>query len=122
MLSLPIILAMALSVGYSLHLVNSFRSAFYVSGKRKEAVISSVENTGWPLFFTVVTTVVSLLSFLTTELKPIHWMGLTSAAMVFAVYLYVSILIPILKSNHLNLDEPVILVLRPLPLLPFVLY
>lgn len=98
MLSLPIILAMALSVGYSLHLVNSFRSAFYVSGKRKEAVISSVENTGWPLFFTVVTTVVSLLSFLTTELKPIHWMGLTSAAMVFAVYLYVSILIPILMS------------------------
>lgn len=98
MLSVPVILAMALSVGYSIHLVNSFRNSFYKLGKRKEAVIDSIENTGWPLFFTVVTTAVSVLSFLTVDLQPMHWMGLTSAAMVFAVYVYVSILIPILMS------------------------
>ena len=98
MMSVPIVLAMALSVGYSIHLVNSFKTSFYVIGKRKEAVIDSIENTGWPLFFTVVTTVVSVLSFLTTDLKPMRWMGATSAAMVFAVYFYVSILIPILMS------------------------
>ncbi|UTY33666.1 efflux RND transporter permease subunit [Treponema putidum] len=98
MLSVPIILAMALSVGYAIHLVNSFRNSFYAIGKRKEAVIDSIENTGWPLFFTVVTTVASVLSFLTVDLEPMHWMGLTSAAMVFAVYIYVSILIPILMS------------------------
>lgn len=98
MLSVPIILAMALSVGYSIHLVNSFRNSFYAIGKRKEAVIDSIENTGWPLFFTVVTTVASVLSFLTVDLDPMHWMGYTSAAMVFAVYVYVSILIPILMS------------------------
>jgi len=98
MLSVPIILAMALSVGYSIHLVNSFRNSFYAIGKRKEAVIDSIENTGWPLFFTVVTTVASVLSFLTVDLDPMHWMGLASAAMVFAVYVYVSILIPILMS------------------------
>lgn len=98
MMSVPIVLAMALSVGYSIHLVNSFKTGFYAIGKRKEAVIDSIENTGWPLFFTVVTTVVSVLSFLTTDLKPMRWMGAASAAMVFAVYVYVSVLIPILMS------------------------
>ena len=98
MMSVPIVLAMALSVGYSIHLVNSFKTSFYAIGKRKEAVIDSIENTGWPLFFTVVTTVVSVLSFLTTDLRPMRWMGAASAAMVFAVYVYVSVLIPILMS------------------------
>ena len=98
MMSVPIVLAMALSVGYSIHLVNSFKTGFYAIGKRKEAVIDSIENTGWPLFFTVVTTVVSVLSFLTTDLRPMRWMGAASAAMVFAVYVYVSVLIPILMS------------------------
>ena len=98
MMSVPIVLAMALSVGYSIHLVNSFKTSFYDLGKRKEAVVASIENTGWPLFFTVVTTAASVLSFLTTDLKPIRWMGATSAAMVFAVYIYVSVLIPILMS------------------------
>ena len=98
MMSVPIVLAMALSVGYSIHLVNSFKTSFYALGKRKEAVIDSIENTGWPLFFTVVTTVVSVLSFLTTDLKPMRWMGAASASMVFAVYVYVSVLIPILMS------------------------
>ena len=98
MMSVPIVLAMALSVGYSIHLVNSFKTSFYELGKRKEAVIASIENTGWPLFFTVVTTVVSVLSFLTTDLKPMRWMGAASASMVFAVYVYVSVLIPILMS------------------------
>lgn len=102
MLSLPIILAMALAVGYSIHLLNSFRSSFYQIGDRHAAVIESIENTGWPLFFTVVTTVVSVLSFLTTDLKPIRWVGVTSAAMVFTVYLYVSLLIPILMSFGKN--------------------
>ena len=98
MMSVPIVLAMALSVGYSIHLVNSFKTSFYAIGKRKEAVVASIENTGWPLFFTVVTTAVSVLSFLTTDLRPIRWMGAASAAMVFAVYVYVSVLIPILMS------------------------
>ena len=98
MMSVPIVLAMALSVGYSIHLVNSFKTSFYELGKRKEAVVASIENTGWPLFFTVVTTAVSVLSFLTTDLRPVRWMGGTSAAMVFAVYIYVSVLIPILMS------------------------
>ena len=98
MTSLPILLAMALSVGYSLHLLNSFKHYFYISGKRKEAIIQSIEETGWPLFFTVVTTVVSVLSFLTTSLRPIRWVGLSCAMTVLAVYIYIAILLPIAMS------------------------
>ena len=98
MLSLPILLAMALSIGYSIHLLNSFKHYFYIQGKRKEAVIKSIEETGWPLFFTVVTTVVSLLSFLTTSLSPIRWVGLTCALTVLSVYFYTATLIPIIMS------------------------
>ncbi|MGI5172733.1 MMPL family transporter [Treponema sp. OMZ 840] len=98
MITLPVMLAMALSVGYSVHLFSSFRRYFYMHGKRKQAVIESVENTGWALLFTVITTVGSLLSLLTTGLTSVRWVGSACAATVFAVYIYVSILIPILLS------------------------
>ena len=99
---LPILLAMALSVGYSLHLLNSFKHYFYILGNRKEAIIQSIEETGWPLFFTVVTTVVSVLSFLTTSLRPIRWVGLSCAMSVLSVYIYVSTLLPIAMSFGKN--------------------
>ncbi|MGP1415112.1 MAG: efflux RND transporter permease subunit [Treponema sp.] len=98
MMTLPILLAMALSIGYSIHLLNSFKHYFYISGKRKEAVIQSIEETGWPLLFTVITTVVSVLSFLTTSLTPIRWGGAISACTVLAVYFYTATLIPIIMS------------------------
>ena len=98
MMTLPILLAMALSIGYSIHLLNSFKHYFYISGKRKEAVIQSIEETGWPLLFTVITTVVSVLSFLTTSLTPIRWVGAISACTVLAVYFYTATLIPIIMS------------------------
>jgi len=98
MMTLPVLLALALSVGYSIHLLNSFKHYFYITGKRKESVIQSIEETGWPLFFTVVTTVVSVLSFLTTSLEPIRWVGLSCAMSVMAVYLYTAILLPIVMT------------------------
>jgi len=98
MVSIPILLAMALSVGYSIHLINSFKHCFYKLGKRKEAVITSIEETGSPLFFTVITTIVSVLSFLTTSLYPLRWLGGACAATVFSVYIYASFLIPIIMS------------------------
>ncbi len=98
MTSLPILLALALSVGYSIHLLNSFKHYFYITGKRRESVIQSIEETGWPLFFTVITTVVSVLSFLTTSLEPIRWVGLSCAMTVMAVYIYTAVLLPIAMS------------------------
>ncbi|MBQ9627273.1 MAG: MMPL family transporter [Treponema sp.] len=98
MVTLPILLGMALSVGYSVHYVNSFRMHFRRTGLRKDSVIKAVEESGWPILFTVITTMASLVSFLFAGIEPIRWMGGASTAIVFAVYLYVILLIPILMS------------------------
>lgn len=98
MVSLPVMLGMALSIGYSVHLVNAFKRLFRSGGRRKQAVIQSVEETGWPIFFTAATTVASVLSFAVAGIIPIRWVGLTCAAVVLAVYLFVMILIPIFMS------------------------
>jgi hypothetical protein len=102
MVALPILLGMALSVGYSIHYINSFRMHFRRSGNRRESVINAVEETGWPILFTVITTVASLISFLFAGIRPIRWIGGISAGIVFMVYLYVIILIPILMSFGKN--------------------
>ncbi len=102
MVALPVLLGMALSVGYSIHYINSFRMHFRCTGNRRESVICAVEETGWPILFTVITTVASLISFLFAGIRPIRWIGGISAGIVTMVYLYVIILIPILMSFGKN--------------------
>ncbi|MBP5575474.1 MAG: MMPL family transporter [Treponema sp.] len=97
-MSLPILLGMALSIGYALHYINAFKLHFRRTGKRKESVICAVEESGWPVLFTVITTVVSLLSFMFACIRPMVWLGAVSAAVVFMVYTYVVVLIPIFMS------------------------
>ena len=98
MMTIPILLGMALSVGYSIHYINSFKLHFRQTGIRKESVIMSVEETGWPLFFTALTTIASLISFALVDIGPLKWLGLTSSATVLVVFLYAIILIPVLLS------------------------
>lgn len=96
--TLPMMLGMALSVGYSIHYINSFKAAFARLNNRKDALVEAVTETGWPIFFTVVTTVASMLSFLFVEMPVLRVIGTICGAMVFGVYLYVIILVPILFS------------------------
>ncbi|MCR5288807.1 MAG: MMPL family transporter [Treponema sp.] len=98
LMSLPVLLGMALSIGYALHYINAFKLHFRRTGKRKESVICAVEESGWPVLFTVITTVVSLLSFMFACIRPMVWLGAVSASVVFMVYIYVVILIPIFMS------------------------
>jgi predicted RND superfamily exporter protein len=98
MMTLPILLAMALSVGYAIHLINAFKFHFRRSGKRKEALITAVGESGWPILFTAVTTIASLLSFLFMGIGALRWLGLASALAVLAVCLYVVLLVPVLFS------------------------
>jgi uncharacterized protein len=98
MMTLPILLGMALSVGYSIHLVNAFKRFFRNSGDRNQAAIAAVEETGWPIFFTAVTTIGSVMSFAAAGIVTIKWLGYTCAAVVFVDFLFVVILIPILMS------------------------
>lgn len=98
MMSLPVLLGMALSIGYALHYINAFKMHFRQTGKRKESVIMAVEESGWPILFTVITTAVSLLSFLFANIRPMIWLGGVAASVVMMVYIYVVTLIPIFLS------------------------
>ncbi|WP_295072890.1 MMPL family transporter [uncultured Fibrobacter sp.] len=98
LVTLPIVLGMALAVGYSVHYIKMFKLHFRRTGKRKESAIKCVEECGWPVLFTVLTTMASFISFLFVNMKPLEWMGKTSAFIVLAIYIYVTVLIPILLS------------------------
>lgn len=104
-ISLPILLGMALSIGYSLHVINSFKRHFRRTGKRIESVILMAEETGWSLFFTVATTVASLISFLFFDMEILRWIGGISAGIVFSVYLHVALVIPIVMSFGKDQEE-----------------
>lgn len=104
--TLPMMLGMALSVGYSIHYINSFKQAYARLNDRRSALVEAVTETGWPILFTVVTTVASMLSFLFVEMPVLKTVGSICAAMVFAVYLYVIIFVPILFSYGGTADDP----------------
>jgi predicted RND superfamily exporter protein len=109
LMTLPVLLAMALSIGYAIHLVNAFKFQFRRSGKRKEALVAAVGETGWPVLFTAITTIGGLLSFLFAGIGALRWVGIASACTVFAVYLYVILLVPVLFSfgkDNANPAEP----------------
>jgi predicted RND superfamily exporter protein len=98
LITLPVLLSMALAIGYAIHLINIFKTRFRESGARREAIIRAVGETGWPILFTAVTTIASLFSFLAAGIPPLRWLGATSALAVLAVYLYVVFLVPPLFS------------------------
>ena len=97
-MSIPVFIGFAVSIGYSIHIFNFYKRQLLFTGKRKEAVYYSVRQSGWAIFFTAMTTIVSLLSFYFVSLVPIQWLGLTSAAVIFSVYIIIMILTPVLLS------------------------
>ena len=98
LITLPILLGMALSIGYSIHYVNMFKLFFYRTGKRLESAVNTLEECGWSVFFTVLTTIASLISFALVDMKPVAWVGKTASLIVLSVYLYISVLIPVFLS------------------------
>ena len=98
MILITVLLAMALAVGYAVHYINSFKLYFRKTGNRKESIVMGVRDSGWALFFTVVTTMGGMLSFLAADIRPMRWVGGITAAAVFAVFVYIIVLLPCLYS------------------------
>jgi|GEM_PF-45441 len=101
-MSVPVFLGFAVSIGYSIHIFNLWKREFIKNGDRKKAVYYTIKETGWPIFFTALTTIGSLISFSFISLVPLRWLGLTSAAIIFSVYLTVMLLTPALLSYGKN--------------------
>ncbi len=98
MIFMPIFLGLAVSVGYAIHLFNHFRRSFFRTGNRRDAVLYAVEETGWPLLFSALTTMIALVSFLFIPLHPIRFVGMNSAALVGVTYVLTVVLLPALLS------------------------
>lgn len=98
MMTIPVFLGLAVSIGYSIHIFNFFKRKLLLTGERKNSVYYAVMETGWPIFFTAMTTIGSLLSFYFIDLVPIKWLGVTSAFIIIVVYLIVMTLTPALLS------------------------
>lgn len=98
MITMPIYLGMAISIGYSIHIFNFFKRRFIETGNRREAVLYAIEQTGWPLFFTAMTTIGALMSFNFVSITVIRWVGNASAAIILTVYIFVMVLTPALLS------------------------
>lgn len=98
MIFLPIFLSLALAIGYSIHLFNFFKREFLRTGKRRQALVYAVEEVGWPLLFSALTTIAALLSFVFIPMRPIRWVGLTAACLVAVTYILVIVLLPSLLS------------------------
>jgi predicted RND superfamily exporter protein len=98
MIFLPTFLSLAVSIGYSIHVFNYFKRSFWQTGRRRQALVHAVEETGWPLLFSALTTIAALLSFVFIPLRPIRWVGLTAACLVAVTYLLVIVLMPSLLS------------------------
>ena len=94
----PVLLALAVSIGYSVHIFNFFKQKFLYTGKRKEAIFYAVEHTGWPIFFTAATTIAALFSFFFVDIKTIRWMGLSAGVCVIAAYIIVMLFTPAILS------------------------
>ena len=94
MIFLPVFLALAVSIGYSIHVFNFFKREFFKTGRRHSALVHALEETGWPILFSALTTIAALLSFLFVPLRPIRWVGVTSACLVGVTYIFIIILLP----------------------------
>ena len=96
--TMPIFLGLAVAVGYNIHIFNFFKVELAKTGKRKQAVYYSLRESGWSILFTALTTILALCSFIFIPSPVLQWIGLTSAAIVFASFVLVLSLTPILFS------------------------
>lgn len=97
-ISVPIILVIGVSIGYTVHILKFYKIEYNRSGNSGSASIYALSETIKPIFFTALTTIAGLLSFLLVEIKPIRWIGLTSAVSIFLVFILTLTLFPALIS------------------------
>ncbi len=97
-ITIPLLLGMSISIGYSVHIFNFFRYKSRSSGKRRGSILYAMEHTGWPMFFTALTTFGSFLSFVLIPISILQWLGFTTAMLVMVIYLIVITITPALLS------------------------
>lgn len=104
---IPILLSIAVSVGYTIHIFNFYKRNLLLTGERKNSVIYAIRETGWPIMFTAFTTISALLSFVLVPITAIQWVGIVSGISITVVYTMSMLLFSALIS--LRGDKPELL-------------
>lgn len=99
---IPVMLAFAVAIAYNIHIFSYFRQRMRLHGERKKAVVETIEETGWATFFCGATTIVSLLSFLAVDIRPVKAIGINTSLCVLFVLLTTLVITPILLSIGRN--------------------
>lgn len=102
-LMIPTILSFAVAIAYNIHVFSYFRGRIRIHGERHKAVVETLKEIGWSVFFCGFTTLVSLLSFLVIPIRPMHCVGVISSMSVMFVLLTSLIISPILLSFGRNI-------------------
>ena len=97
-LMIPTILAFAVAIAYNIHIFSYFAGRIRSHGMRKRAIVETIKEIGWSVFFCGFTTLISLLSFLVIPIRPMHCVGVISSMSVLFVLLTSLIITPLLLS------------------------
>ncbi|MBW2649127.1 MAG: MMPL family transporter, partial [Deltaproteobacteria bacterium] len=89
---------LAVSVGYSVHILSIFYQSFLKSGSREEAIVYSIGHSGLAVVMTAATTAGGLFSFSTSEVAPIADVGIFAGSGVLLAMVYTIILLPALLA------------------------
>lgn len=102
MTSIPVLLSFAIAIAYNIHIYSFFRKQMRLHGQRKQAVVETVKDMGWPVLFSAFTTIAGLLTFLFIPMQPLRFVGLATSACVLLSFLIVLFLMPSLLSFGKN--------------------
>lgn len=105
MMSIPILVAFAISIAYNIHIITYFKRQFNTHGKRKQAVIETISEMGWPVLFSALTTFMALLTIIFIPVVPLHFIGIATSSCVFITFLFALIIMPIFLSFGKNKKE-----------------
>ena len=101
-LMIPTILSFAVAIAYNIHLFSYFRGRMRIHGERHKAIVETITEIGWSVFFCGFTTLVSLLSFLIIPIRPMHCIGVVSSLSVLFVLLTSLVITPLILSFGRN--------------------
>ena len=87
---------MSVGIGSSVHVLAIFYRHFREHGNKEEAVVFTFAHSGLPVLMTGVTTAAGLLSFSTSEMRPIADLGLFGGLGVLVILVFTLILMPAL--------------------------
>ena len=104
---------LAVSVGYSVHILAMFFHNFRKNRSREKAIVYSIGHSGLAVLMTAATTAGGLFSFSTSEVAPIADVGIFAGTGVLLAMVYTIILLPALlaivpvkiKKNKKDLSE-----------------